>query len=63
MAGGGRGGPVVFPHPDEDNAGHLLDDVGSKNANDDDNGDTPAPPENNGIAPWGEGGRDDDGAG
>jgi hypothetical protein len=36
MAGGGRGGPVVFPHPDDDDAGRLLDDVGSKNTNDDD---------------------------
>ena len=44
MAGGGRGGPVVFPHPDEDDAGRVLDDVGSKNANDDDNDDTPPPP-------------------
>ncbi len=64
MAGGGRGGPVVFPHPDDDNAGRLLDNVGSKNANDDDNDDTPSPPpENDGVAPRGEGGRDDDGAG
>ena len=64
MAGGGRGGPVVFPHPDDDDAGRLLDDVGSTNANDDDNDDNPpVPPENEGNAPRGEGGRDDDGAG
>jgi hypothetical protein len=46
MAGGGRGGRVVFPHPDDEEAGHLLDDVGmgSTNANDDDNDDTPPPP-------------------
>ena len=24
MAGGGWGGPVVFPHPDDDNTGRLL---------------------------------------
>ena len=65
MAGGGRGGPVVFPHPDDDDAGRLLDDVGSTNANDDDDNDDtpPPPPENEGNAPRGEGGRDDDGAG
>jgi hypothetical protein len=57
MAGGGWG------HPDDDDAGRLLDDMGSTNANDDDNDDTPPPPpENDGDAPWGEGGRDDDGA-
>ncbi len=44
MAGGGRGGPVVFPHPDDDVAGRLLDNVGSTNANNDDNDDTPPPP-------------------
>jgi len=45
MAGGGRGGPVVFPHPDDDNTEHLLDDMGSTNVNDDDNNDIPpAPP-------------------
>jgi hypothetical protein len=44
MAGGGRGGHVVFPHPDNEEAGRLLDDVGSTNANDDDNDDTPPPP-------------------
>jgi hypothetical protein len=44
MAGGGRGGPVVFPHPDKDDSGRLLEDVGSTNANDDDNDDTPPPP-------------------
>ena len=64
MAGGGRGGPVIIPHPDNDDAGCLLDDVGSTNANDDDNDDTPPPPpENDGDAPRGEGGRDDNGAG
>ena len=64
MAGGGRGGPVVFPHPDDDDAGRLLDNVGSTNANEGDNDDTPLPPpKNNGDAPRGEGGRDDDGAG
>jgi len=56
MAGGGRGGHVVFPHPDDEEAGRLLDDVGSTNANDHDNNYTPP-------APRGEGGRDDDGAG
>ena len=44
MAGGGRGGPVIFPHPDDDDAGHLLDNVGSTNANDDDNDDIPPRP-------------------
>ena len=44
MAGGGWGGPVVFPHPDNDDTGRLLDDVGSTNVNDDDNDDTPSPP-------------------
>ena len=45
MAGGGRGGPVVFPHPDnDDDVGRLLDKVGSTNANDDDKNDTPSPP-------------------
>ena len=64
MVGGGRGGPVVFPHPDDGNAGRLLDNVGSMNANDDDNDDTPPPPpENEGNAPRGDGGRDDDGGG
>ena len=65
MAGGGWGGHIVFPHPDDKEAGHLLDDVGGTNANDDDSNDTPPspPPENNGDAPRGEGGRDDDGAG
>ncbi len=43
MAGGGRGGHVVFPHPDNEEAGRLLDDMGSTNANDDDNDDTPLP--------------------
>jgi hypothetical protein len=47
MAGGGRGGHVVFPHPDNEEAGRLLDDVGSTNANDDDNDDTPPPPPEN----------------
>ena len=63
MVGGGRGGPVVFPHPDDDNdAGRLLDKVGSTNKNDDDNNDTPShPPKNDVDAPWGEGCRDDDG--
>jgi hypothetical protein len=28
MAGGGRGWHVVFPHPDDEEAGRLLDDVG-----------------------------------
>ncbi len=47
MAGGGRGGPVVIPHPDND-------DIGSTNANDND--DTPSPPQkNNGDIPRGEG--------
>ena len=63
MTGCGRGGPVVFPHPDDNNAGHLLDDVGRANVNDDDNNGTPPPhSENDGDAPWGEGGQDDDGA-
>ena len=44
MAGGGRGGHIVFPHPDNDNAGRLLDNVGSTNANDNDNNNTPLPP-------------------
>ena len=45
MAGGGWGGPVIFPHhPDNDDAGRLLDDMGSTNANDDDNDDTPPRP-------------------
>ena len=44
MAGGGRGGPAVFPQPDDDDAGHLLDNVGSMNVNDNDNDDTPPPP-------------------
>ena len=43
MTGCGRGGPVIFPHPDDDNAGRLLDDVGRTNMNDDDNNDTPRP--------------------
>ena len=66
MAGGGWGGPVIFPHhPDNDDAGRLLDDMGSTNANDDDNDDTPPrpPPENGGDAPRGAGGQDDNGAG
>ena len=65
MVGGGWGGPVVFPHPDDDNTGRLLDDMGSTNANEhDDNDDTPPPPpENDGYAPRGEGVWDDDGAG
>ncbi len=64
MAGGGWGGHAVFPHPDDEEAGRLLDEVGSTNANDNDNDDTPAPPPKNyGDAPRGEGGRDDDGAG
>ena len=63
MAGGGRGGHVIFPHPDDEEAGHLLDDVGSTNANDDDIDDTPPPPpKNDGDAPRREGGRDDDAA-
>jgi hypothetical protein len=49
MVGGGRGGPVVIPHPDDD-------DAGSTNANDND--DAPlSPTKNNGDVPWGEGGR------
>ena len=45
MTGGGRVGPVVIPHPDNDDARRLLGDVGSMNANNDDNDDTPpAPP-------------------
>ena len=64
MVGGGRGGPVVFPHPDDDDAGRLLDNVGSTNTNDDNNDDTPPPPpENDCDAPRGEEGRDGDGAG
>ena len=43
MAGGGRGGHVIFPHPDNEEAGRHLDDMGSTNANDDDNDDTPLP--------------------
>ncbi len=47
MVGGRRGGPVVIPHLDND-------DAGSTNANDDD--DTPRPPpQNDGDALWGEG--------
>ena len=58
--GEGHGGP----HPDGKKSGRLLDDVGSTNANDDNNDDTPPPPpKNDGDAPWGEGGREDDGAG
>jgi hypothetical protein len=54
MVGGGRGGHAVFPHPDDEEAGRLLDDVGSTNANDDDNDDTPPPPpKNDGDAPRG----------
>ncbi len=53
MAGGGRGGPVVFPHPDDDDTGCLLDDVGSMNANDDDNDDTPSPPPKRAATPRG----------
>ncbi len=65
MAGGGRGRHVVFPHPDDEEAGRLLDNVGSTNVNDEDNDDTPPPPppENDGDAPRGEGGRDDEHAG
>ena len=64
MVGGGRGGPVVFPHPDDDDAGRLLDDVGSTNANGDDNDHTPPSPlKNNDNAPRGEGGWDANGAG
>ena len=64
MAGGGRGGHVVFPYPNDDDAGRLLDNMGSTNANDADNDDkAPAPLENGGDAPWGKGGQDDDGAG
>jgi hypothetical protein len=48
MAGGGRGGPILIPHPDNDNAG-------STNANN--NNDAPSPPpENDGNAPRGGGG-------
>jgi hypothetical protein len=49
MAGGGRGGHVVFPHPDDEEARRLLNDVGmgSTNMNDDDNNDTPPPPPKN----------------
>jgi len=57
MAGGGRGGPVVFPHPDDDDTGRLLDDVGSMNANDDDNDDTPPPPPKTAAMPRGGRGR------
>jgi len=53
MAGGGRGGPVVFPHPDDDDAGRLLDNVGSTNANEDDNDDTPSPPPKTAATPRG----------
>jgi hypothetical protein len=44
MAGGGRRGPVVIPDPDDDNAGRLLDNAGSRNMNNDDNNDAPPPP-------------------
>jgi hypothetical protein len=53
MEGGGRGGPVVFPHPNDDDAGRLLDNVGSTNANDDDNDDTPRPPPKTTATPRG----------
>ena len=48
MAVGGRGGPVVFPHSDDNDAGCLLDDMGSTNANDNDSNDTPPPSPENG---------------
>ena len=64
MAGGGRGGHVVFLHPDDKEAGRLLDDVGSTNTNNDDKDNIPPPPpKNDGDAPRGEVGWDDDGAG
>jgi hypothetical protein len=47
MAGGGRGGPVVIPHPDED-------DARSTNANNNVNAPL-LPPKNNGNALQGEG--------
>jgi hypothetical protein len=64
MAGSGRGGPVIISHPDNNDAGCLLDDAGSTDAKDDDNNDAPLPPpKNDGDAPRGEGGWDNDGAG
>jgi hypothetical protein len=49
MAGGRRGGPIVIPHPDDNDAGHLLDNAGSTNAKDNDSNDAPLPPpQNNG---------------
>ena len=53
MTGGGRGGPVLFPHPDDDDAGLLLDDVESTNANDNDNDKPPPPPPKTKATPHG----------
>ncbi len=47
MVGGGRGGPIVIPHPDKD-------DARSTNTNDNDDA-PPPPPENDGNAPREEG--------
>ena len=44
MKGGGRGGPAIFPHPDDDDARCLLDGVGSTNTNDDKTTTPPHPP-------------------
>jgi hypothetical protein len=49
MAGGGRGGPVIIPHPNDN-------DAGSTNANDNNNA-PPPPQKNDGNAPRGEGDR------
>ena len=53
MAGSGRGGHILFLHFDNDNAGCLLDDMGSTNVNDDDNNNTPPPTPKTAVSPRG----------
>jgi hypothetical protein len=53
VVGGGREGPVIIPHPDDDDVGHLLNNVGSTNVNNDNSNNAPLPPLRRTVTPCG----------